>query len=116
MKTDLRIRAAYASDSTNFPYDTQITELQIQSRDYSKVFIEINTESMNKAYGLDKDAKEMEPTEKLDVMKNDLFGSRNVSFWVVKRVSFLSSNFCQNYVILGRISIKSQKTAWKPIL
>ena len=92
MKTDLRIRAAYASDSTNFPYDTQITELQIQSRDYSKVFIEINTESMNKAYGLARDAKEMEPTEKLDVMQNDLFGSRNVSFWVVKRVLFLSSN------------------------
>ena len=39
---------------------------------------------MNKAYGLDRDAKEMEPTEKLAIMKNDLFGSRNVSFWAVK--------------------------------
>ena len=90
LKTDIRIRAAYASDSTNFPYDTQITELQIQSRDYSKVFIEINTESMNKAYGIDKDAKEMEPNEKLDVMKNDLFGSRNVSFCIV----IIFYNFC----------------------
>ena len=79
LKTDLRLRAAFASDSTLFPYDTQVTELQIQSRDYSKVFIEINTISMNKAYGIDENAKEMEPTEELGPMTNDLFASRNVS-------------------------------------
>ena len=34
---------------------------------------------MNKAYGLKEDAKELEPTENLDVLKNELFASRRVS-------------------------------------
>ena len=92
LKTDLRIRAAYSSDSTLFPYDTQVTTLQIQSRDYSKVFIEINTKSMNKAFGLDEDAKELKQNDELAEntapMKNELFGTRSVScireLWVVK--------------------------------
>ena len=79
LKALLRLRAQYTSDSTNYPYDTQITELQIQSRDYSKVFIEITTKTMNKAYGLRESAKELEPTENLDVLKNELFASRRVS-------------------------------------
>ena len=57
LKALLRLRAAYTSDSTNYPYDTQFTELQIQSRDYSKSFIEITTKSINKAYGIDEFAK-----------------------------------------------------------
>ena len=62
-----------------FPYDTQTTELQIQSRDYSKVFIEITTKSMNKAFGLNENAKELEPTDELAPLKNDLYGTRKVS-------------------------------------
>ena len=34
---------------------------------------------MNKAYGLRESAKELEPTENLDVLKNELFASRRVS-------------------------------------
>ena len=40
-----------------FPYDTQHTMLQIQSRDYSNVYIEIKTDSMNHAYGIDSGSK-----------------------------------------------------------
>ena len=58
LKAPLRLRAAYTSDSTNYPYDTQFTELQIQSRDYSTALIEITTKSINKAYGLDEFAKD----------------------------------------------------------
>ena len=79
MKTLIRLRAAYTSDSTLFPYDTQITELQLQSRDYSKVFVEITTKSMNKAYGLNENVKELEPTEELLPLQNDLYGTRTVS-------------------------------------
>ena len=79
LKTGLRLRATYTSDSTMYPYDTQITQLQIQSRDYSKVFIELNTISMNKLYGLGEKEKKMEPTDKLGVMQNDLYATRNVS-------------------------------------
>ena len=79
MKTLTRLRAAYTSDSTLFPYDTQITELQLQSRDYSKVFVEITTKSMNKAYGLNENVKELEPTEELLPLQNDLYGTRTVS-------------------------------------
>ena len=79
LNTDQRIRAAYTSSATNYPYDTQVTELQIQSRDYSKVFVVINTHSMNKAYGLHEDDKEMEPTDQLKIMQNELFATRNVS-------------------------------------
>ena len=79
LNTDQRIRAAYTSSATNYPYDSQVTELQIQSRDYSKVFVEINTNSMNKAYGLHEDDKEMEPTDQLKIMQNELFATRNVS-------------------------------------
>ena len=87
-----------------YPYDTQVTELQIQSRDYSKVFIEINTKSMNKAFGLDEDAKELkqndELAENIAPMKNELFGTRNVScnrkLWAVKalylKLKFLNPN------------------------
>ena len=78
MIAPVRLRAQFASDSTNYPYDTQTTELQIQSRDYSEVFIEITTKSMNKAYGLPEDTKELKPTEDLIVLKNDLFSTRRV--------------------------------------
>ena len=89
LKAPLRLRATYTSDSTNYPYDTQFTELQIQSRDYSGVFIELNTKSMNKAYGLPENAKELEPTDKLDVMQNELFAPRRVSQWFPRQANIV---------------------------
>ena len=56
-----------------FPYDTQYTRLQIQSRDYSTSFIKIRTDSMNRAFGIDSRSKKMDWTINLESMQNDLY-------------------------------------------
>ena len=74
----LRLRASYNSDSSLFPYDTQKTVLQIQSRDYSNVYIEITTDSMNQAFGISPKTKSINATNNLNAMQNDLYQSRIV--------------------------------------
>ena len=64
-----------------FPYDTQHTELQIQSRDYSNVYIEITTASMNHAFGIDSSSKRLEWTDQLETLQNDLYGSSTSWDW-----------------------------------
>ena len=64
-----------------FPYDTQHTELQIQSRDYSNVYIEITTASMNHAFGMDSSSKRLEWTDRLETLQNDLYGSSTSWDW-----------------------------------
>ena len=56
-----------------FPYDTQETMLQIQSRDYSTSFIKIRTDSMNREFNISANSSKLDWTWNLKTMQNDLY-------------------------------------------
>ena len=55
--------------------------LQIQSRDYSNVYIEITTDGMNRAFGKDSSSKKIDKTDRLETMQNDLYSSSTSWDW-----------------------------------
>lgn len=55
--------------------------LQIQSRDYSNVYIEITTDGMNRAFGIDSSSKKIDKTDRLETMQNDLYSSSTSWDW-----------------------------------